>query len=423
MGEQPAARTDRAASRIDGRVLAVALVASYLGVVATARLGFGVDLWPWLGVPSHELAFVDALNVASGAECTRLGHDVLVDNPCDPLGRPLNYPRVWLLFSVVGMDPSWAGPLGATIVVVFLLSVWTLAGRLTLGEAVVYAAAVCAPAVMFGVERGQVDLVVFALVVAAVVAWRRSTRGSWFSPALVAGAAVAKLFPAVGLAAFLLARQRRAALAAVGAGVVVVAYLLATLPDVRAIGQVTPQGQHYAYGARILMAALGRGVDAQAWEALGVARQVVAMTPLLLVAVVAWWRWRRSALLQALTPGASSGPDGWRLLSFHLGALTYVGTFATANNWDYRLVFLLLCLPQLLAWARQGPSPQRAVGRATTAGVLVQLWLGGIAGYRTVADEVWSWALAVILLVLLVPGARAAWRDRRDLLRGQVNVR
>ena len=409
-------------SVIDGRWLLAAVVAGYLSVVAAARLGFGVDLWPWLGVPSHELAFIDAMNVASAAECTRLGHDVLVDNPCDPLGRPLNYPRVWLLLAFVGMNPSWAMPLGATIVAMFLLSVWALAGRLTFGQAAVYAAAVCAPAVMFGVERGQVDLVVFALVVGAVVTWRRSARASWVSPALVAGAAIAKLFPAAGLAAFLLARHRKAALAAAGAGVVVVVYLLATLSDVRAIGQVTPQGQHYAYGARILVAASVRGIDAESWEALGMARQVVAMMPLVLVAGVAWWRWRRSALLQALTPGAADGPDDWRRLSFHLGAVTYVGTFATANNWDYRLVFLLLCLPQLLAWARQGRTAQRVVGRVTTGAVLVQLWLGGIAGYHTIADEVWSWALAVLLLVLLVPGARAAWRDRETLRRGEVSV-
>ena len=407
---------------VDGRILPAALVIGALGTIAAGRLALGVDLWPWLGVPSHELAFVDALNVASAAECARLGHDVLVDNPCDPLGRPLNYPRVWLLFAYLGMDLSWVVPFGAAIVAGFLLSVWALAGRLNLPEGGIYTVAVCSPAVMFAVERGQVDLVVFVLTAAAVVVWRRAAPAPWTSPALLLAAAVAKLFPAAGLGAFLLARHRRSAFVAVGAAGLVGAYVLATLPDIRAIAQVTPQGQHYAYGARILVAAMGRGIDPAGWEALGMGRQLVAAAPLVIVALVAWWRWPRSALLQALTPTPASGPDDWRRLSFHIGALVYVGTFATANNWDYRLVFLLLCLPQLLAWAQQGRTWQRTVGRAAVVAVLVQLWIGGLAGYRTVADEAWSWAVAVLLLLLLIPAARALWQERRSLLRGQVST-
>ena len=40
------------------------------------------------------------------------------------------------------------------------------------------------------------------------------------------------------------------------------------------------------------------------------------------------------------------------LVGFHAGALIYLGTFAVANNFDYRLVFLLLTLPQLVEWVR-----------------------------------------------------------------------
>jgi hypothetical protein len=40
--------------------------------------------------------FYDARNVAAAADCwAALGFDPLVDNPCDPAGRVMVYPRVW----------------------------------------------------------------------------------------------------------------------------------------------------------------------------------------------------------------------------------------------------------------------------------------------------------------------------------------
>ena len=48
------------------------------------------------------------------------------------------------------------------------------------------------------------------------------------------------------------------------------------------------------------------------------------------------------------------------LLALHIGALIYLGTFAAANNFDYRLVFLLLVLPQLTTRPRPVNCPNRA---------------------------------------------------------------
>lgn len=40
--------------------------------------------------------------------------------------------------------------------------------------------------------------------------------------------------------------------------------------------------------------------------------------------------------------------DTKELLAFRIGAGLFVGTFALGNNWDYRLVVLILTIPQLL---------------------------------------------------------------------------
>src|SRR5262245_52048995 len=91
---------------IDGRLIFVAVVAAYLVVIAAGRRSWGVDLWPWLGVPSGPSLFFDARNLTAALECQRQGYDPLFENPCDPRGRPLMYLRPWLLFGVFGLNQS-----------------------------------------------------------------------------------------------------------------------------------------------------------------------------------------------------------------------------------------------------------------------------------------------------------------------------
>lgn len=395
----------------DGRLVLAAVIVVYLGAVALARTAFGVDLWRVGGVPSWAYPFLDTQNLTSAAECARAGYDVLLDNPCDPLDRPLNYPRVWLVLAPLGVTQSWTPVLGVAIGLVFAASVWALLGRLTLRQGLLVALAVCSPSVMYGVERGQVDLLVFSLLVAAVVVWRAGPIPPWLAPVAVLAAAIAKLFPAAGLGAFLLLGGRRAAWTAVGAMAVFGVYVAVTLDDVVAIAQAYPQGDPVSFGARILVSDLAARLGPAGWAELApLTRQALSAAPLSVAGLAGWLAWRRSALLQAVTSPA--GTADWRRLAFHLGALVYVGAFATANSADYRLVVLLACLPQLLAWSGAPNRPHRRLAVVGTVLVVVQLWLGPYTWTRSVwtrsvTDEVWSWLVAVALTVWLAASARA----------------
>src|SRR5207302_822458 len=142
-------------------------------------------------------------------------------------------------------------------------------------------------------------------------------------------------------------------------------YVLATLGTVRQILRVVPQAESYSYG----IAPFGRWAanvsstyslhlpgTAWRWIVIGAA----AATGILLRT----WLRRRLAIAQEATE------DQRDLDYFVAGSAIYVGTFALAQNFDYRLVFLLLTIPQLFRWTR--------TGRATAliALVLVQatLW-------------------------------------------------
>lgn len=390
----------------DGRVVMLAAVSAYLSVIAAGRLVWNVDLWPWLGVPSGPALFFDARNLTAAWECERLGYDTLYESPCDPQARPLNYTRVWLLFTFLGLDQSHTMALAAVLVAGMFLTFSILVGRVPAGTGVVLAAAVCSPATMLAVERTNLDVALFSLVALSVIAWR-----SWpsvapiASPVLVLGTAVLKIYGVFALPAFLLTRNRtagRTALVCVGAFFV---YAALNLGDIAHIARIAPQGVLYSYGARILPAHLYHLAGPDGWAAPAILKQLIAAVPLALLAGTLALRVRR----RYGTGAEVCGSDHSRLLALHCGMLIFLGTFAAGNNFDYRLIFLLLTFPQLLAWARSPAHRLSPLAVTTLLAILVLLWVGSLSDVLSLWDEIVSWLVAGLLAAIgaaTVPSAR-----------------
>jgi hypothetical protein len=392
-------------------------VALYLAAVAAARSAWQVDIWPWLGVPSGPSLFFDARNVAAAAECRRLGYDPLVDNPCDPWDRTIFYPRPWLVLRWAGLDQSHTVLLGVVAGVLALVALLALLPRLTGREGLLVAAAACSPAVMFAVERANMDLVIFAGLALAAVVWRRgSPTAQYVAVGLVLLMAVAKLYPAVALLAFLVARRRRVAAAAAGALVVFVAYAVITREDIATISAVATQGQYNSYGARILLGRLYHGVVGDTWAGSRTVAQALVLLAVVVGGLVLWLALRQRRPAPAGQAQRPPLDDSAELLAFRMGALVYLGTFVAGNSFDYRLVCLLLVLPGLLRWpAGGGPRRALTLPRATLGVVLLMLWIGALSEPLMLWDELVSWALAGLLAALLarsVPPVRTVLRSR-----------
>jgi hypothetical protein len=132
---------------VDGRLVVLGALAVYFLVVTTARAFFRVDIWPSLGVPTGPSLFFDTRNVTAALDCSRLGFDPLVQNPCDPWDRPMNYPRLWLALRWLGLGQSHTDALAVAFIALFIASVLLLLGRINLGQGILAATAICSPAV------------------------------------------------------------------------------------------------------------------------------------------------------------------------------------------------------------------------------------------------------------------------------------
>ena len=138
--------------------------------------------------------FLDARFVTAQVECWSRGVDVYVRNPCDPLGRTLDYSPLWLRLPFLARSDGATPVFGLAIDLAFLAALfglpWRLAGAF---DAVVAVGAVMSWATIFAIERGNTDLLMFA---AAVLFAHLSTRSA---PARIAGYA---LILCVGLLKF-----------------------------------------------------------------------------------------------------------------------------------------------------------------------------------------------------------------------------
>jgi hypothetical protein len=366
-----------------GRVVAVLGVGAYFTLLFARG---GHRAWGRLGVWILSSPFLDMRSVTSAWECARRGVAVLPANPCDPLQRPANYPSIWLLPSHLGLGQSSTVPLGiATAIVFFVAALAVIPRNAGANEGLFYGLALCSPSIMLGVERGNVDLLIFALVVPALALLRREGRAAIASPLLLLFTALLKLFPIV--AAVVLLRRPRRRLLELGAVVAAFGvYALATLGTIQEIRRVVPQSVSYSYGikpfgtwASNLFATYGIHLAGPVWEGAVVGSAFA-------IALMVGPRLRRP-----LGADDDDDVDAKRALDFFVaGAVIYVVTFCFFQNFEYRLVFLLLTIPQLWRWARRG----HALGVLGLVFVLLTLWLGapwsGVPVVETLMSR-WQW--------------------------------
>ena len=83
------------------------------------------------------------------------------------------------------------------------------------------------------------------------------------------------------------------------------------------------------------------------------------------------------------------------LMALLAGSFLYLGTFAVGKNFDYRLVFLLLTLPQLCIWARLSAHRLSSLASGTVVAILALLWVGSRSTLLALWDELASWLVGL----------------------------
>jgi hypothetical protein len=359
-----------------GTVIVSALFITLSVLLCLGHLTAWDPTWRTFGVTPLEPHFFDMHAVTDHADCASKGFNAYVLNPCDPR-TPFNYPPTWLWLSHFGIDGSYSAFLSTLITIAALVVLVTLMKGRSIGDGVLASIALLSPSVMMGVERGNIDLSILALVGGAALVFAEQKPNRIVLAIIVIGLAIVlKLYPlfCVAMAARF---NRRTFLFAISLAVVSLVYFAIISDYVPIIRQNTPTSFMLSYGYQVPFLGIDHLRAEAGLGAIGLANTWVPISltiaTMLLAAATALWNCRYEnsvCIIESSVVGTA----------FFFGAGIYCGTFLLGTDFIYRLMFLLLCLPQLLDWVH-GTSVADArtsmSARVLLAAILFALWLNG----------------------------------------------
>jgi hypothetical protein len=403
-----------AARGVDGRLVLAVLLALFVGA-----LWLQDGYWPRFGVPgARGLDFIDLRYWTTAWECVRDGVEIDPANPCDDQKRLIDHPRIWLAPHVLGLGEGSTVVLGLAVAAVFLVCVFAVIGRFSPWDAFVYAAVLCSPSVLLGIERANTDVIVFSVVAAGLLLLRsRRPVAAASAHGFLLLASFLKLYPVLAWGVLLRRPLRTAIVGAASLAVAFAAYVSAIGEHLRTIRSVLPRELRFSYGASVLAESSGAGfLEGVAGQLLVVAVGLVVAAGLALLFL------RRARREPARDQRAVHDLD-----AFWAGASVYAGSFALTYNFNYRLIFLILTVPQLLRWSRER-APLIPYAPVALSLLLLALWLGtslsfyplglgdrweGLAGGFQY-DELVNLALFAYLVAALVATSPAKLAVRPD---------
>ena len=293
--------------------------------IALSLAAFGwMRTWSGLNVPAMYPPFADLRTIQGALISQASGFDPQINNPGDPWGRPMNYPMIWSVIAKLlnlGNDTNylifvtcWIVTFAACVcsIIYRFPSLWILA-------------AIFSGSNLLLLERGNNDLIVFCLVyVSIIISW------PWSASLFVIFAAILKIYPLFSV--FHMHKNWKTIVVIL---IVSAIFIWLDASEIAKIRASTPTCANLCYGVNSLSLVIKKRLDIDiSYPALLIFHVGIALYFVLRNTLIEKWRAR------ATNTHASQ--------MFIAGGGVYVLTFLLSANWDYRLVFLIFCIPYIL---------------------------------------------------------------------------
>ena len=347
---------------------------------------YGTDAWKIWNIPTIQPPFIDARIITASAESYQSGFNPEIENPRDPYGRLFNLPSVWKILFLTGINQSHTNILAGILISFFCFGLISFAGRLNHPSALIFVLCAFTPPILLAFERGNVDLLIF-LVCALALIWLN--KSPLISVIFLGLAGILKIFPVFGLVALLHLDRRQFTRYSAWLAMVFGSYCLLTFENFRRVFANTEVGSELSYGLGVLPFYIEK--TSGSYEYAIIANLLSVFLAMLIVLLSLYWVAR---------PDYKLGQDLFHHLpAFRLGAGIYLGTFLLGNNWDYRLMFLLFTIPQLVDWITQS-----RVAKPTLLAIIFSfsyLWVYKVLPFAYFIDELANWVVFAGLFYLL----------------------
>lgn len=378
----------------DGRWIAAAIVGLFFLALKIASLVLHVPIFElppfsWFGPMAPY--FADLYGITAGTERLHAGIPPSTATLHDPWNRPFNYPFWWLFSDYIGLNTHTIMAFGYGMGVLFFVSAFYAVGRLTAGQGAVVGFFLVSYAVMFGVERANIDLVIFALA-AGALALRRHP---FLAALVITLAAYLKLYPIFALFALWVPPWKKT-VPWIGMGV-----LLFIEDQVFDFSHVFSSMGHAPnmHTSSLSFGTVSWGIDfidrfhcPPSWF-----YEFFVAGTVLFIVLVSVGAWNRPQV----TVESLNERD---VFAFRLGASLYLGTFVMGTNHDYRMIVFLFCLPLLFRLMKEPVT--RSWALVTLLLILAcvhwKFFSGETAWHHFLLKQAAAWALVVYLAGLCI---------------------
>jgi hypothetical protein len=378
----------------------------------------------WWSFHPFRYPFLDLIYVPAQVECWQRGIDVYLQNPCDPLGRLQDYSPLWLRFSFLVNAKPFTNALGLSLDALFMMSLAALPRPRQRSDYLLIILGIVSPMTMFALERGNIDILMFLLALAAVVCMDRAVPLRLLGYGAIMLAGLLKFFPFV---LFILLLRERPKLCLIGIVTVVcgvggftwhyleeLAHMAANIPRPSPFADAFGAAQLPIGIGFLLRSSAGPAAQAAGWSTGIVAVFAICLLVLFIAYMIARYLSQRADLQAAFNDLTSR-----ESLCLVAGATLVCGCFFSADSIGYREIIILLALPGLTALARSSSGTLAIIVRVTTwiavflmtsvvPQRLIHGWFGGIAttvswpavGFWLVRELCWWWFVAVLGAIL-----------------------
>jgi hypothetical protein len=300
--------------------------------VSILTLGWS-QTWTTLKVNSMKPYFADLRSIQGSIVSSQQGLNPQESNPGDPWERKLNYPLVW--FEIAKFlrltNEVYFFIFGAFILILFLLSCMTI---LIKYPNVFLFISLFSGSTLLAIERGNNDLFIFSLLFASIFLKQN------FQIGLVLIAITLKIYPVFSIINLLLVKKKW----------IVFLLMLSIIflflsPQLKYISEGNTAGGFHSYGLKISLEIFMDFRTRFSDEFMNSNKAYFDIFLLILsVVTMVCILPHRKAIFKVFTI-RYTGVKAQSLESrmFLAGASIYCGTFLFSSNFDYRLIFLLMC--------------------------------------------------------------------------------
>lgn len=298
----------------------------------------------YLGMP-----FLDIFGVLSASDANAVGINVYRFNPLDVLHRPHDYSSWWLLISHLDISRMNYLAVGSCVSLAFVITVLLIINPRNCKELFIAFICIYSPAVLLGIERANVDLILFCLLALTPALINRNDKigliGSWLLIFLAMGL---KYYPV--LCFFLVlatSRSNRFKFWYIFSGFAATAvYLIHYLATIMLLSHTVPTPDYLiTIGGKLLFIHLGL----QNRPAI-----LLTITGFFLILACAHL-WSRKHHCSGLCSYDSTG-----LEYFVLGSCVLLFCYFVTSNYEYREIFFMFLLPFLFEKYRDNDIPPPA---------------------------------------------------------------